>query len=417
MATSSTLLTLQYIFLAVLVVAACSTQHGSTDDDKQVYIVYMGSLPSEGKEYSPQSHHISILQEVVNSRSATDSLVRSYKRSFNGFSAKLTSEEAAKISGKCLKLIGARFYAQGDSSARDEYGHGVHTASIAAGNRVPRASFFGIAEGIATGGVPSARISVYKVCDARGGCQWDDFLAGFDDAIADGVDIIMCSLGTELFGLHWVEDPVAIGTFHAMENGILTVHSAGNSGPGIATTASTVPWLISVAASNTDRSIIDKIVLGNGKTLTGSGINSFILNRTKLPLSWDWGYQPPPKSCNGGSARECNPGCLDKKKVKGKIVVCDGNFHNYNPFDEALRAGAAGAIAVGKRNTSSIEPLPASTIRYDGGYTEMQLYFYSTKNPEGTILKSEATIDSEAPSLTPFSSRGPNMIAPDILKV
>ncbi|KAK0589881.1 hypothetical protein LWI29_019613 [Acer saccharum] len=111
----------------------------------------------------------------------------------------------------------------------------------------------------------------------------------------------------------------------------------------------------------------------------GSGINSFILNRTKLPLSWDWGYQPPPKSCNGGSARECNPGCLDKKKVKGKIVVCDGNFHNYNPFDEALRAGAAGAIAVGKRNTSSIEPLPASTIRYDGGYTEMQLYFYSTK--------------------------------------
>ena len=78
----------------------------------------------------------------------------------------------------------------------------------------------------------------------------------------------MCSLGTELYDLHWVEDPVAIGTFHAMENGILTVHSAGNSGTGIAKTASTVPWMISVADSNTDRSIIDKIVLGNGKTLT-----------------------------------------------------------------------------------------------------------------------------------------------------
>ncbi|KAK2647496.1 hypothetical protein Ddye_014985 [Dipteronia dyeriana] len=98
MATSSTL---RYIFLAVLVVAACSTLPGSIYDDKKVvYIVYMGSLPDE-IEYSPHSHHISILQEVISGRSASDSLVRSYKRSFNGFSAKLTFVEAAKISGKC----------------------------------------------------------------------------------------------------------------------------------------------------------------------------------------------------------------------------------------------------------------------------------------------------------------------------
>lgn len=44
-----------------------------------------------------------------------------------------------------------------------------------------------------------------------------DLLAGFDDAIADGVDIISVSIGgdsTEFF-----EDPIAIGSFHAMEKG------------------------------------------------------------------------------------------------------------------------------------------------------------------------------------------------------
>ncbi|ESR38178.1 hypothetical protein CICLE_v10030114mg [Citrus x clementina] len=63
----------------------------------QVYIVYMGSLPERG--YSPTSHHLSILQEVVESSSVNDILVRSYSRSFNGFAAKLTNLEQQKIAG------------------------------------------------------------------------------------------------------------------------------------------------------------------------------------------------------------------------------------------------------------------------------------------------------------------------------
>ncbi|KAK1271741.1 hypothetical protein QJS04_geneDACA016197 [Acorus gramineus] len=107
----------------------------------------------------------------------------------------------AKWKGSCQssnftcnnKIIGARFYHIGDNSSgdspRDTEGHGTHTASTAAGRQVSGANFFGLREGTARGGVPSARIAVYKVCWFDD-CHDVDILAAFDDAIADGVDLI-----------------------------------------------------------------------------------------------------------------------------------------------------------------------------------------------------------------------------------
>ena len=166
----------------------------------------------------------------------------------------------------CSKIIGARFYTLDihSNSARDEEGHGSHTASIAAGNKVPGANFYGLANGNARGGVPSARIATYRIC-GPGGCTDDSILGAFDDAIADGVDIITISVSGSPRPFNF--DSIAIGSFHAMEKGILTVQSAGNDGPFPSTVGSVAPWLFSVAASSTDRRIIDKVVLGNGKTL------------------------------------------------------------------------------------------------------------------------------------------------------
>lgn len=91
-------------------------------------------------------------------------------------------------------------------------------------------------------------------------------MAAFDDAIADGVDIISVSLAGET-AFDYDRDSLSIGSFHGLKEGVLTVMAAGNFGPAAGSIASVAPWLFSVAASNTDRRIVDKVVLGNGQTL------------------------------------------------------------------------------------------------------------------------------------------------------
>lgn len=128
------------------------------------------------------------------------------------------------------------------------------------------ASFYDIAKGTARGGVPSARIAVYKVCGE--GCATFRILAAFDDAIADGVDIISLSLAT-YDPIPISEDVIAQGALHASQKGILVVQAVGNNAAE-KTVASVAPWTFSVAASSTDRGIITKVSLGNGIVLNVS---------------------------------------------------------------------------------------------------------------------------------------------------
>jgi len=68
----------------------------SDDESSKLYIVYMGSLP-KGASYSPTSHHVSLLQHVIDGSDIENRLVRSYKRSFNGFAAILNAQEREKL--------------------------------------------------------------------------------------------------------------------------------------------------------------------------------------------------------------------------------------------------------------------------------------------------------------------------------
>lgn len=155
----------------------------------------------------------------------------------------------------------------------DDQGHGTHTSSTVAGSVVRGASFYGVGKGNARGGVPSARIAMYKVCWSVG-CSDMDMLAAFDEAIADGVNLISVSIGGP--SRRFFSDPIAIGSFHAMRRGVLTSCSAGNDGPRPTSVENVAPWILTVAASTVDRQFTTQVAFGDGKSVKVSNIE-FVL--------------------------------------------------------------------------------------------------------------------------------------------
>ncbi|MBT8084829.1 MAG: S8 family serine peptidase [Woeseia sp.] len=162
------------------------------------------------------------------------------------------------------KLIGARFYLEGaqnsgpiDSgevfSPLDVDGHGTHTATTAAGNKVD-ASIYGTFMGRVEGMAPRARVAAYKACwlrpDAtRSSCNTSDLALAIDDAVADGVDIINYSVGNSMRDTNAPDD---LALLAAAKAGVLTIVAAGNDGPNLATIGSPAgsPWVITTGASS-----------------------------------------------------------------------------------------------------------------------------------------------------------------------
>ena len=89
-------------------------------------------------------------------------------------------------------LIGAD--ADEFDSARDDDGHGTHTASTAAGNAGVESSILGVARGTVSGVAPRAHVIAYKGLGNLGGFG-SDLAAAIDQAVADGVDVINYSVG------------------------------------------------------------------------------------------------------------------------------------------------------------------------------------------------------------------------------
>ncbi|XP_050387592.1 subtilisin-like protease SBT4.3 isoform X2 [Argentina anserina] len=475
--------------------------HSTSQDVRKIYIVYMGGLPKNGVLVTPD-HHVNILQDVVDSSNLDiahgDLLLHSYKRSFNGFAAMLTEQEAQKLAemdgvvsvfpskqrmatttkswnfldfpetvkrsalerdiivgvidsgiwpesdsfsdvgfgpppkswkGKCKgngdftcnnKIIGARYYRASGSftgdfqSPRDSQGHGTHTASTAAGNIVSKASYNGLGFGTARGGVPSAHIAVYKVCwGSDVTCEDADILAAMDDAIADGVDVLSISIGSNI-PVDYLKDPWAISTFHATKEGILCSMSAGNEGPKEKTVTNFAPWQLSVAATTINRQFITKVQLGNGKTYEGLLPNTFDLKGKFLPLIY--GGDAPNNQSFETISRFCCEGCLDKDFIKGKIVLCDGPLAGAG--NGAQLGGAAGVILTGSKLDDEVLGPPLVPASFVGLEENSNIYKYinSTRNPTATIWKSEETNDALAPYVPGYSSRGPNPLNPNILK-
>ncbi|KAL4611660.1 hypothetical protein ACB092_08G141700, partial [Castanea dentata] len=315
------------------------------------------------------------------------------------------------------KVIGATFYNNDPVRAKldpnpspiDDEGHGSHTASTAAGASIAGASFYGLAKGIARGGVPSARIAMYKVC-SNGGCSEIDLLAGLDDAIDDGVDVISISIGGA--SNSFFEDPISIGSFHAMKRGIFTACSAGNAGPLLGTVQNSGPWIMTVGASSIDRQFRTPVKLGNNLQTDGISRNSFLPRKKMYPLITA-GLAANSSLSPSSTPWYCSDDSLDANKVKGKIVLC--NESASQTYIKSI--GGVGELIslIEKIDTSFTSTIPGAYV--DSSFANKILaYVNSTKNPQAVIHQSKSVRDTTAPFVASFSSRGPAKISRTILK-
>ncbi|XP_061360169.1 subtilisin-like protease SBT3 [Gastrolobium bilobum] len=314
-----------------------------------------------------------------------------------------------------FKLIGARYFNKGVvaanpnvgismNSARDNLGHGTHTSSTIAGNYVNGASYFGYAKGVARGIAPRARLAMYKVVWEEGRLA-SDVLAGMDQAISDGVDVISISMGFDDVPLY--EDPIAIASFAAMEKGVLVSSSAGNSGPYFGKLHNGIPWVLTVAAGTIDRTF-GSLVLGNGQIIIGWTLfpaNAIVENLILV-------YNKTISACNSVKL-------LSKVATQG-IILCDSVSHSvFSQMDSVTTASVIGAVFISDDpelfETTDVYS-PSIVISTQDAQSVIK-YAKSHENPTASIKFQQTFIGTKpAPAAASYSSRGPSPTYPGVLK-
>ncbi len=315
------------------------------------------------------------------------------------------------------KLLGARqvldtyrYYTGADpdefDSARDDDGHGTHTASTAAGNAGVEATILGKSFGTVSGIAPRARIIAYKALGNLGGYT-SDLAAAIDQAVADGVDVINYSIGGGA-GQPSADD---IAFLFAADAGVFVATSAGNSGPGAGTVGSpgTMPWLTTVGASTQDRTFQGSVELGDGSTFYGASITGDagplpIVDAADLGNELGDPYRVP----------------LFDEDITGKIVLVKrGVYARVEKSFAVFAAGGAGMILYNTNDAQDLNTdthwVPTLHVTNSDGLAIKAYIAAAGAGALATLNGGEFT-RIPAPWMASFSSRGPNAFAGDIIK-
>jgi subtilisin family serine protease len=300
-------------------------------------------------------------------------------------------------------VIGGEKYT---TTARDSEGHGTHTASTSAGDVLTSATVLGVDRGPLHGIAPGAWVSVYKALGAQGGFS-SDLAAAVQQAVKDGVNVINYSIsgGSDPF-----TDPTELAFLDAYAAGVFVSASAGNAGPGAATTDHVSPWVTTVAASTQAREFSSTLTLKGGAdtlALTGASITAGVTDSTPVVLAESVaGY-------TGGALCQApaSPGLFT-----GKIVACQRGVNaRVNKGYNVVQGGAAGMILY-NASLADVETdnhwLPAVHLA-DG--TQFKAFMAGHTGVTATFTAGKKST-GQGDVMASFSSRGPGGfgIKPDI---
>jgi hypothetical protein len=293
-------------------------------------------------------------------------------------------------------------------SARDSEGHGTHTASTAAGDRVDHAPLYGVDRGPASGIAPGAHVIAFRVCLVNG-CFGSDSVSAVQQAIHDGVNVINFSISG---GASPYTDPVELAFLDAFNAGISVNASAGNSGPGAATSDHGGPWVTTVGASTGPRSFNSTLHLtaDGGATLDVSGVTltNGISSATPVVLA---------ASLPGEDAL-CQS-TLAPGTATGKVVLCNRGINGR--IDKGRRVLAGGAVGMILTNNSAAVTdlesdnhyLPAIQTQFNSN--AIANFVSGHTNVRATWAQGTAS-PAQPDVMASFSSRGPlgDWIKPDV---
>jgi minor extracellular serine protease Vpr len=319
------------------------------------------------------------------------------------------------------KVIVARSYTtllssrDPDNSPRDRVGHGTALAMIAAGatNTGPEGSITGVA--------PKAYIGNYKIFGTPGvndSATDDAILQAIEDAVADGMDILSMSFGSNI-NSRLEEDPDVQAVERAAALGVITVAAAGNEGPDFNTLSSpaTSPSAISVGASRNDRVFSPSAIV--------SGVATFITVNSEIPGTSPVTGPLVDVTTVDPTGLACST--LPAGSLSDKIVlILRGTCTFEIKLNTVARAGAIGALVYTYESDPEafimgldVAGVPAQMLSYSDGLT--------VKNALASNGELQATLDFEthpvlvdANRMSSFSSAGPSVdlgVKPEVVAV
>lgn len=282
-------------------------------------------------------------------------------------------------------------------SARDDNGHGTHTASTAAGNGGVDAQLLDVDRGVVSGIAPRAHVIMYRVC-GNDGCFGSDSVNAVEQAILDGVDVINFSISG---GSSPYADAVSLAFLAAHDAGVLVSASAGNSGPGADTASHREPWTMTVGASTSNRHFLSTVTLeagGDTLELTGATVTAGISTPTEVVLASDF-----------GDDGQCNSPFADGT-FSGQIVLCRrGVIARVEKSFNVAEGGASGMLLYNptlQGLATDNHFIPSVHLENDSG--DALLAFMSAHSADtvlGTFTDGVAT-EVQGDKMAAFSSRG-----------
>jgi minor extracellular serine protease Vpr len=318
------------------------------------------------------------------------------------------------------KIIVARSYAayfrfrDPDRTPQDHVGHGTATAMCAAGvtNTGPLATITGVA--------PKAWIGNYKIFGTPGindGGTDDAVLKAVDDAVADGMDVLSLSFGTNV-APRFEDDPEVVALERAAGLGLIVVVAGGNNGPDRATINSPAiaPSVIAVGASYNDRTFVTTARVGDAEPFTAIPGN---------------GRTPP---------APITAPLFDVERLDGNGLACSafpaGSLKGYIAFilrgdctfdiklGNARAAGAVAALLYTHQNepqpvsmqVGTVTDLPAEMVSNADGLAIKALFGGGSLT--ATLQFTPGPVYVDPARLAGFSAKGPNIdysVKPDLV--